>query len=100
MILVLVEAEIANMLSSFGVDSCTFLAASRIRMVSQDRLIVSRFGMGGIGARLDERTMDSSLRLWGPQGQQTLGSLRVGISGLGGVGSILVEFLARLGSEC
>jgi len=40
---------------------------------------------------------DSTLALWGKQGQQVLGNVRVAIVGVGGVGSILVEFLARLG---
>jgi molybdopterin/thiamine biosynthesis adenylyltransferase len=40
---------------------------------------------------------DSTLALWGKKGQQLLGKIRVGIVGVGGVGSILAEFLARLG---
>jgi hypothetical protein len=40
---------------------------------------------------------DRQARLFGDLGQQTLGRLRVAVVGLGGVGSILVELLARLG---
>ena len=40
---------------------------------------------------------DRQARLFGDLGQQTLGRMRVGVVGLGGVGSILVEALARLG---
>lgn len=40
---------------------------------------------------------DSSVRLWGDQGQCALASLRVGHAGAGGVGGILAEHTARLG---
>ncbi len=40
---------------------------------------------------------DRQARLFGDLGQETLGRMRVAIAGLGGVGSILVETLARLG---
>jgi molybdopterin/thiamine biosynthesis adenylyltransferase len=40
---------------------------------------------------------DRQARLFGDQGQVALRSLRVAVTGLGGVGSIIVELLARLG---
>lgn len=40
---------------------------------------------------------DRQVRAFGSEGQAFLGSLKVGVIGLGGVGSILVEYLARLG---
>ncbi|MEV6712836.1 ThiF family adenylyltransferase [Lentzea sp. NPDC051208] len=40
---------------------------------------------------------DRQARLFGDQGQQTLRRLQVAVVGLGGVGSMAVEFLARLG---
>lgn len=40
---------------------------------------------------------DRQARIFGDQGQETLRRLRVAVVGLGGVGSIVVEFLARLG---
>jgi hypothetical protein len=40
---------------------------------------------------------DRQARLFGDLGQETLGKLRVAVVGLGGVGSIIVELLARLG---
>ena len=40
---------------------------------------------------------DRQAKIFGDQGQQTLRRLRVAVVGLGGVGSIVVEFLARLG---
>ncbi|HEY4180218.1 MAG TPA: ThiF family adenylyltransferase [Kofleriaceae bacterium] len=46
---------------------------------------------------LDTQAQDSSIRLWGRDGQERLAGLRVGLTGLGGVGGILAEHLARLG---
>lgn len=40
---------------------------------------------------------DRQARLFGDQGQQTLSQLHVAVVGLGGVGSMVVEFLSRLG---
>jgi hypothetical protein len=40
---------------------------------------------------------DRQARLFGDRGQETLRRLRVAVVGLGGVGSLLVELLARLG---
>lgn len=40
---------------------------------------------------------ETTVRLWGKLGQEKLRKLRVAISGLGGVGGILAEHLARLG---
>jgi molybdopterin/thiamine biosynthesis adenylyltransferase len=48
-------------------------------------------------AQAADPTHDRQARLFGDLGQDTLQRLRVGVVGLGGVGSILVELLARLG---
>lgn len=40
---------------------------------------------------------DRQARLFGDRGQETLARLRVAVVGLGGVGSLIVELLARLG---
>lgn len=40
---------------------------------------------------------DSTIRLWGKEGQDRLRHIRVAIVGLGGVGSILAEHIVRLG---
>lgn len=50
---------------------------------------------GDLGRAHEEQ--DSTIQLWGPDGQAVLADLRVGVVGCGGVGSILAEHLARLG---
>jgi molybdopterin/thiamine biosynthesis adenylyltransferase len=45
----------------------------------------------------DDGRYDRQARLYGDLGQETLRRLRVAVVGLGGVGSIMVELLARLG---
>jgi hypothetical protein len=42
-------------------------------------------------------TYDRQIRLFGKAGQEKLSQCRVGIIGLGGIGSLLAEYLARLG---
>lgn len=49
-----------------------------------------------ISVSLDGRRLRQSLLL-GPRGQDILRQLKIGIIGAGGVGSLLVEYLARLG---
>lgn len=44
-----------------------------------------------------DKRYDRQVRLFGDRGQQILASHRVGIVGLGGVGSLINEYLARLG---
>jgi hypothetical protein len=80
----------------FGIDAASFSDASGSRIVSSDTVTVHRYGRP-FGAKMNARAVDSTLRLWGKGGQEVLSSIRVGIAGLGGVGSILTEFLARLG---
>lgn len=43
------------------------------------------------------RAYDRQVRVFGDRGQDTLSKMTVAIVGLGGIGSILTEFLARLG---
>ena len=42
-------------------------------------------------------TYDRQARLFGDRGQALLGSLKVGVIGLGGMGSLVCEYLSRLG---
>jgi ThiF family protein len=80
----------------FGIDNASFADATGMRVVSNERVEVSPYGKKhSISGKT--RALDSTLQLWGTPGHDILDNLRVGIAGLGGVGSILTEFLARLG---
>ena len=46
---------------------------------------------------LDLEMTESSALLWGEVGQRILAELTVGVAGLGGVGGMIAEYLARLG---
>ena len=80
----------------FGIARATHTDATGMTVVSSDSIGVSHYGNSG-PSRVKAREVDSTLRLWGKEGQEALSTLRVGISGAGGVGCILAEFLARLG---
>jgi hypothetical protein len=54
-------------------------------------------GVAGAAAAISQDTQDSTIKLWGEDGQKQLNSLRVGLVGAGGGGSILAEHLARMG---
>ncbi|MDE2590661.1 MAG: ThiF family adenylyltransferase, partial [Patescibacteria group bacterium] len=80
----------------FGIDAASFNDAKGFRIISDDMLEVYRYDRP-LRVELNTKAVDSTLRLWGEGGQEILNRIRVGIAGLGGVGSILAEFLARLG---
>lgn len=66
----------------------------KVRVVERSRLIVwRRPSAPGADRRKQKRTVDS----WGEDRQRTLESLRIGVIGLGSVGSIVAEGLARIG---
>jgi molybdopterin/thiamine biosynthesis adenylyltransferase len=52
--------------------------------------------VSGVG-ELNEHQQDSTIRLWGADGQRDMAGLRIGVIGCGGGGSILSETLARAG---
>ncbi|HEY4885764.1 MAG TPA: ThiF family adenylyltransferase [Myxococcales bacterium] len=74
----------------------TYSFAEKIRIVGES-LRTHQGVPGKPEAMIDLRSFDSSLLLWGKLGQQALAQLRIGIAGLGGVGGILAEHLARVG---
>lgn len=49
------------------------------------------------GRTLAAEVYDRQIRMFGKAGQEQLAKCRVGIIGLGGIGSLVVEYLARLG---
>ena len=66
----------------------------KVRVVERSRLIVwRRPSAPGADRRKQKRTVDS----WGEDRQRTLESLRIGVIGVGSVGSIVAEGLARIG---
>lgn len=54
-------------------------------------------GVAGVAGTVDPAAQDSTIELWGEDGQQRLNALRVGLVGAGGGGSILAEHLPRMG---
>jgi molybdopterin/thiamine biosynthesis adenylyltransferase len=58
---------------------------------------VAAAGPAGAAGRVDLAASDSTVQLWGQSGQEQLAAIRVGLTGLGGVGGILAEHTARLG---
>ncbi len=66
----------------------------KVRVVERSRLIVWRIpSAAGRDRKRQKRTVDS----WGEDKQRTLEGLRIGVIGLGSVGSIVAEGLARIG---
>lgn len=84
-----------------GADAGVMTYASAVRVVGPSirKLPTSVGAQGPAGAEgaiaLDAQ--DSTVQLWGVPGQRALASVRVGLTGAGGVGGILAEHVARLG---
>ncbi len=70
-----------------SLDTCTIVGPS-----------IRRIGPGGKKrAAMSSAMHDRQLRMFGPAGQAVLAGSHIAVIGLGGVGSIVVELLARLG---
>ena len=66
----------------------------KVRVLEKGRLVIwERPGYGGADRRKQRRTIES----WGEERQRRLEALRIGIVGLGSVGSVVAEGLARTG---
>lgn len=88
------EAQLAR----FGPKGAKIVFAARIRIVGPGLCILpGNPAKKQRDPQLNEKTLESSILLWGERGQRILGELCIGIAGLGGVGGILAEHLARLG---
>jgi hypothetical protein len=68
-------------------DDLTIVGSTRTRLRPR-----TRAARPGFAARFDRQ-----VRMFGPEGQHILGSAKVMIVGLGGVGMLLAEYLGRLG---
>jgi molybdopterin/thiamine biosynthesis adenylyltransferase len=66
-----------------------------IQVIGVNRLLLTS-DTAGVGEKVAER-FDRQARLFGVAGQRILGRFRVGVVGVGGGGSIIVEQLAHLG---
>lgn len=86
---------------SYGESSEITRAIQAIRVVGPGlrKLATEVVGAGPACAagRVDLAATDSTVRLWGQSGQEQLAAIRLGLTGLGGVGGILAEHTARLG---
>ena len=89
--------------SHTGEETGEFTHATAVRVVGERvkklPTIKNATGPAGTGGEIDSEAQGSTVELWGERAQQTLAGFRVGIVGLGGVGSLLAEQLARLGVE-
>jgi molybdopterin/thiamine biosynthesis adenylyltransferase len=79
---------------AYGPDGGSYRDAESVRIVG-GRLQIAR--TAPVLTRPNMDAVDSTLRLWGAEGQQLLRRLRIGIAGAGGVGGMVIEQLARLG---
>lgn len=82
----------------FGPKGARIAYASRVRIVGPD-LSIRNANPDRVSATddLDLEMTESSALLWGELGQRVLAELTIGIAGLGGVGGMVAEQLARLG---
>lgn len=82
----------------FGPKGARISFASRARIVGPGLLMRNADPSGSLGPACPDLEMsESSALLWGESGQAVLAELTVGIAGLGGVGGMVAEYLARLG---
>lgn len=61
--------------------------------IGEQLILLSPYGSAEAG----EARYDRQVRAFGAEGQQAISSLRVGVVGLGGTGSVLVQQIVRLG---
>jgi len=82
----------------FGPAGAKIAFAQRVRVVGPGlRILWGDPSTESPRATFNAAMMDSSILLWGAAGQKILSELTIGIAGLGGVGGIVAEHLARLG---
>lgn len=86
------------LLPAFGPAGASFKYAERIRVVGPGlRVSHGNPDKPSSCKAVDLSMTESSALLWGESGQRILADLTIGIAGLGGVGGILAEHVARLG---
>ncbi|MFC4553578.1 MULTISPECIES: HesA/MoeB/ThiF family protein [Halorussus] len=86
---------------AYSPDSVNVYEGDCVRVVGESLTeyptTVQTPGVEGAVAPVDEDAQESTVNIWGEEGQEQLNALRVGLVGLGGGGSILAEHLARMG---
>lgn len=86
----------------FGEASAVIRTVEAVRIVGPSlRKLATEVevtGPAGSAGRVDLTASDSTVKLWGRAGQEMLAAVRVGLTGAGGVGGILAEHTARLGT--
>ncbi|HEV2697125.1 MAG TPA: ThiF family adenylyltransferase [Terriglobales bacterium] len=82
----------------FGPNGAKVAFAERIRIVGPGLRVLPGNPTKKLSVlAVDGKVTESSILLWGERGQKILSGLCIGIAGLGGMGGILAEHLARLG---
>ena len=82
----------------FGPKGAKIVFATHIRIVGPHVLLRNANpNQNSADQDVDIDATNSSALLWGVPGQRVLAELTVGLAGLGGVGGMLTEYLARLG---
>lgn len=85
-------------LPEFGPAGASFRYAERIRAVGPGlRIVRGNPDSLANNDAINLLSTESSALLWGEAGQRILAELTIGIAGVGGVGGILAEHIARLG---
>lgn len=85
-------------LPEFGPAGASFRHAERIRVAGPGlRIVRGNPNNLANNEAIDLLSTESSALLWGEAGQRILAELTIGIAGVGGVGGILAEHVARLG---
>jgi molybdopterin/thiamine biosynthesis adenylyltransferase len=85
-------------LPAFGPAGASFKYVERIRVIGPGlRVLPGNPDSPSNNEPIDLSMTESSALLWGEAGQRILAELTIGIAGLGGVGGMLAEHVARLG---
>lgn len=86
---------------AYSKDSARYYDADCVRVVGESiaehPTTKQTQGVAGAVGTIDDVTQESSINLFGSDGQERLNALRVGLVGAGGGGSILAEHLSRMG---
>jgi hypothetical protein len=83
--------------SESSMDGELWFPGGRRERITDFRVVGTHFGGGEPPKTTNRGDYDRQARIFGDRGQALLAQLKVGVIGCGGAGSLLVEYLARLG---